>query len=78
MRVTVTYKTECVCGRTYTHEHHTMEQYVVVEVGPNHHADIYMHGYDGEDDHIYEFIKECRLDNPNYAYGKKLLRTINV
>jgi hypothetical protein len=55
-----------------------MEQYVVVEVGPNHHADIYMHGYDGEDDHIYEFIKECRLDNPNYAYGKKLLRTINV
>lgn len=53
----------CTCGRSNDHEHKTMERYQVLEMeGGEVVSEGYMHGYDGEDDHIYQFIKDVEDD----------------
>lgn len=53
----VTYnKKPCICGRDTDHEHKTLERYQLIEKDKEGVivSEGYDHGYDGEDDHIYE------------------------
>ena len=56
----------CICSRNTDHEHSTLENYVIVEEYRNRDgenvqkSEIYMHGYDSEDDHLHDFMEECR------------------
>lgn len=63
----------CICSRSDTHTHSTMQQYVILERGADFSADIYTHGYDMEDDHIYENITELKRENPSVKYNVVML-----
>lgn len=68
----------CKCSRTNEHEHKTMQQYIIKEVNSEYTCELYEHGYDFEDDHIYEMIRELKIDNPKSYFTVKLLKSKNI
>lgn len=58
--------------------HNTREDYVLIENSENHRAEIHCHGYDGEDCHLYEMVKELKFENPSFMYSLQFIRQVNV
>lgn len=71
-------KKKCVCGRDFEHEHRTREAYVILERGDDVNSDSYMHGYDDEDDHIFELLRELKIEYPNRRYTYRLTKSVNL
>ena len=63
---------------TTTHTYNTREDYVIIEESEDIRAEIHCHGYDNEDGHLYDLIKEMRFENPKNKYRLMFIRQVIV